>query len=58
MQAIIAYDGLFERYDETKSSDVFTYPYNDPYKAKTPYKGPNGRIYSRICITASLSWSS
>ena len=42
MQAIIAYDGLFERYD-AKSSNVFEYPYNDPYKAKT-VKGPNGRI--------------
>ena len=44
MQAIIAYDGLFKRYDENKSSDVFKDPYNDPYKAKNLYKGPNGRI--------------
>ena len=57
MQAIIAYDGLFERYDETKSSDVFEYPYNDPYKAKTRIKVQMA-VYSRICITASFSWSS
>ena len=57
MQAIIAYDGLFERYDETKSSDVFEYPYNDPYKAKPRIKVQMA-VYSRICITASLSWSS